>query len=291
MGTAATTIEKYIPGDRSEYKLRGLLTQFNTLVINVRTLMANLDAEVHADVDSNYAAQLTAKEVNYLGYTADGTATTGAPDPEYLGEDLCLSLIEQFNAAVANIRTIVTKLNGDNGIAAADYASTVDKIPALGVAFASGEVNDLLGGEGAGIDGRILEHLSDQFALLLQQWHNIAAKLDAETGSAAAAVADGGNTGNGTVDDIVATHDTVTETITIVFTSATEFDVDGSVTGALASGEIGEPYTSAVVGFEITAGGVAFVAGDEFTIAMTVGKVVDDYETEIDAKVLTSGAL
>jgi hypothetical protein len=82
------------------------------------------------------------------------------------------------------------------------------------------------------------------------------------------AVADAGNTGNGEMTRIHGLNATVTETITVTLTSASAFDVVGSVTGALASGTVGVPYTSAVIEFELDAGTTPFIATDEFTVAM-----------------------
>lgn len=73
-------------------------------------------------------------------------------------------------------------------------------------------------------------------------------------------------TGDGPISGLAGGSASVAETITITFTDATHFDVAGSVTGSIASGVVGTPFTSTKINFEITAGGTAFVATDEFTV-------------------------
>ena len=62
---------------------------------------------------------------------------------------------------------------------------------------------------------------------------------------------------------------TVAQTITCTATSATSFDVVGSVSGALGTATVGTPFTSAQIDFTITAGGTAYVAGDVWTITVS----------------------
>lgn len=96
--------------------------------------------------------------------------------------------------------------------------------------------------------------------------------------AAAAAVANGGNTGDGTVTLQTAVDGTaVTEVWTIAFTSATEYTVTGSVTGPLATGDLSVAagvYNNAHIGFTVTAGATPFINGDSFTIATTAGSSV-----------------
>lgn len=73
-------------------------------------------------------------------------------------------------------------------------------------------------------------------------------------------------TGTGRLTNYLGTATTVTETITVTATSATSFSVVGSVSGALGTATVGTPFTSSVIDFTITAGGVAFVAGDFFRL-------------------------
>jgi hypothetical protein len=74
-------------------------------------------------------------------------------------------------------------------------------------------------------------------------------------------------TGNGTIDALGGSAG-VAETVTVTFTSATAFDVVGSVSGALGSGVVGTPFTSTKANLTITAGSTAFVATDAFTFAV-----------------------
>jgi hypothetical protein len=81
----------------------------------------------------------------------------------------------------------------------------------------------------------------------------------------------GGNTGNGTLGDVQVFGALSSQTITVTFTSATEFTVSGSVDGDFAAGAALGQYASAndVLRFVVTAGGTAFESGDSFTIALT----------------------
>lgn len=71
-------------------------------------------------------------------------------------------------------------------------------------------------------------------------------------------------TGDGELTDMRGGASSVAETFTLTATSATNFTVTGSVSGALAAATVGTPYATAEVEFLINAGGVAFIAGDEF---------------------------
>lgn len=81
------------------------------------------------------------------------------------------------------------------------------------------------------------------------------------------------NTGNGSISAIVGKVGGVSETITITMLTATTFSVVGSVSGAMANGAALGAYTSAIINFTITAGGTAFIAGDNFTIAVVSATV------------------
>jgi hypothetical protein len=74
-------------------------------------------------------------------------------------------------------------------------------------------------------------------------------------------------TGTGTLTDYSGGADSVAETFTITATSATNFTVVGSVTGSLPAATVGTPYSEGEIEFTLTAGGTAFVSGDEFTIS------------------------
>jgi len=84
-----------------------------------------------------------------------------------------------------------------------------------------------------------------------------------------AAVADPGNTGDGTCSQPTAVDDAPTETWTLTATSATTFTVTGSVSGGKADATVGSSYNNGLVAFLITAGGTPFVASDEFTFTVT----------------------
>ncbi len=75
--------------------------------------------------------------------------------------------------------------------------------------------------------------------------------------------------GTGRITNLIGTASSVLETITVTLTSSTTFDVSGSVSGALGTGTVGTPFTSAVVNFTITAGGTAWQAGDTIVLTMT----------------------
>lgn len=75
--------------------------------------------------------------------------------------------------------------------------------------------------------------------------------------------------GDGKITGLIGTADSVFETITVTFTSATEFDVNGSVTGAMGSGEVDVLFEHANVEFTIEDGDVAFEIGDEIAFVMT----------------------
>lgn len=78
-------------------------------------------------------------------------------------------------------------------------------------------------------------------------------------------------TGTGTLGSIVPVQATAQEELwTLTAISATEFTVEGFLSGAYANATVGTPYTNARVGFTITAGGVPFVAGDVFTFEVNM---------------------
>jgi hypothetical protein len=120
----------------------------------------------------------------------------------------------------------------------------------------------------------------------------------------AAAVANDENTGTGTVGSLVGKAGGVSEVITLRAIDATHFDVIGSRSGLLGDATVGTPYTSAAINLTITAGGTAFVAGDEFTIKITAAdeqrvwgltreavKIVDENPTDDSLAADTSDPL
>jgi flagellar hook protein FlgE len=78
-------------------------------------------------------------------------------------------------------------------------------------------------------------------------------------------------TGNGTLTAVTAGAGAVPETITLTATSATQFTVTGSVSGAMGTATVGTPFTSGQLGFTLNAGSTAFAVGDKFTVATTPG--------------------
>ena len=76
-------------------------------------------------------------------------------------------------------------------------------------------------------------------------------------------------TGNGTMTGIGADINAMDETWTVTMTSATAFSVSGSVSGPTAAGVVGVAYDNNFINFTINAGSTAFVAGDEFTVALS----------------------
>lgn len=75
--------------------------------------------------------------------------------------------------------------------------------------------------------------------------------------------------GNGEMVNILPDVDAVEETVTVTFTSATTFDVNGSVLGLHGAGTVGVPFDENTLNFTINAGSTPFVAGDEFTVVLT----------------------
>lgn len=86
----------------------------------------------------------------------------------------------------------------------------------------------------------------------------------------AVAAALGANTGNGTFGAITAqaAPATMIGVYNILFSSATAFTVTAP-DGQTATGSTGVAFSALGIGFTITAGGTAFVAGDNFTVTTT----------------------
>lgn len=59
---------------------------------------------------------------------------------------------------------------------------------------------------------------------------------------------------------------TVEEDWSIDFTSPTNYDVTGAISGPKAPGVVGVPYENDYVGFTVQSGNIPFVAGDSFTL-------------------------
>jgi len=73
--------------------------------------------------------------------------------------------------------------------------------------------------------------------------------------------------GNGTLTAYSGGASSVAETFTITATSPTSFTVVGSTTGSIGPATVGTPFAHATIEFLLTAGGTAFISGDEFTLS------------------------
>jgi hypothetical protein len=76
-------------------------------------------------------------------------------------------------------------------------------------------------------------------------------------------------TGNGTCTAMSVQGSVVEEVWTLTATSATTFSVVGSVSGVQTGASVGVAYTNSYIGFLLTAGTTAFVAGAKFTFRST----------------------
>lgn len=93
------------------------------------------------------------------------------------------------------------------------------------------------------------------------------------------------STGNGTVDNLVADANAIAEDWTITFTSATTFDVTGSLTGpTLPGGVVGIGYDNNFINFTINAGTNPFATGDEILITLITKTIANPLGVDDDAK-------
>lgn len=76
-------------------------------------------------------------------------------------------------------------------------------------------------------------------------------------------------TGNGKMTNLAADVNALDETWAVTFIDSTNFTVEGSISGATSAGAVGAFYDNNYINFTITAGSTAFVAGDEFTVALS----------------------
>lgn len=90
--------------------------------------------------------------------------------------------------------------------------------------------------------------------------------IEATFSTAVTGTAGGGNTGNGTIGTLTATAAALAGVYTVTMTGATTFTVSDPNGNALKAGATGAAYSANGIGFTITAGGTAFVAGDTFTV-------------------------
>jgi hypothetical protein len=98
---------------------------------------------------------------------------------------------------------------------------------------------------------------------------------NAPSATVASAVKAGGNTGTGTVSagPTVTPASAINGVYTITFTGATTFSVFDPNGRELLGGQTGVAYSDAGIGFTITAGGTAFVAGDGFTVTVAFNTI------------------
>jgi hypothetical protein len=89
-------------------------------------------------------------------------------------------------------------------------------------------------------------------------------------GTTAAAVALGTNTGNGTFGAITVGA-AIAGAYTVEFDSATTFVVSDPTGKEVGHGATGAAFNAGGIGFTITAGSTAFVAGDSFTVTVAAG--------------------
>lgn len=90
-------------------------------------------------------------------------------------------------------------------------------------------------------------------------------------GAATAAAKSGGNTGTGTVSAVTIQKGAKQGVYVVRFTGATTFNVEDPDGNVITSGGATGVAQTDDIGFTITAGGTAFVAGDGFDITVALG--------------------
>lgn len=125
-----------------------------------------------------------------------------------------------------------------------------------GTPFASNKVNFTI------TDGAIPFSADDYFQFTLQY---------APTAYAGSNPTGATSTSNGEFEDLTPLSGAVAEIISVEFTSATDFTVSGSVSGALGTGTVGSAFADFLnhISFTISAGSTAFEIGDEFQITLS----------------------
>lgn len=96
----------------------------------------------------------------------------------------------------------------------------------------------------------------------------VLAQVDAGAGTYAV---DAGATGNPTCGTVVIGAAAFPGVYAIQFTAATKFDVEDPNGVRIGSGTLGSAFSKAGLGFTMTAGGTAAVAGDRVTITVATG--------------------
>ncbi|HZR34351.1 MAG TPA: head decoration protein [Nevskia sp.] len=119
---------------------------------------------------------------------------------------------------------------------------------------------------------------------------------DAQDKPSAVAVAGGGNTGNGTSSAVTTTgHAPQLGVYGVEFDDATHFVVTAPNGQEVGHGVTGTAFSGGGLGFTITAGGTAFVAGDSFTVTVAAaagaGKFLTSVATAVDGSQTPAGIL
>ncbi|MGF6837056.1 hypothetical protein QF001_000923 [Paraburkholderia youngii] len=102
--------------------------------------------------------------------------------------------------------------------------------------------------------------------------------IEAALDATVASVAYAGNTGNGTMNAPTTQTGVQPGAYNVVFVAATKFEVYDPSGKFIAVGTTGVAFANQV-GFTITAGGTAFVAGDGFTVTVTANTVILPFNT------------
>jgi len=121
------------------------------------------------------------------------------------------------------------------------------------------------------------EHILSENPVLSREEVTFAAGADVDPGEilghvtagAGTGTAKGGNTGNGTISPITILGGAVDGAYSIRFTAATTFTVENPAGDVIGSGAAGAAFADDI-GFTITAGGTAFVAGDGFDVEVVL---------------------
>lgn len=116
-------------------------------------------------------------------------------------------------------------------------------------------------------------HLSREMVTVLSGQTLLAGTVLGRTlvGATATAAALGTNTGNGTFGTITPSTSAVDGVYTVEFDAATLFVVSDPYGHEVGHGTTGSAYSAGGLGFTITAGGTAFVAGDSFAVTVVGG--------------------
>ncbi len=117
---------------------------------------------------------------------------------------------------------------------------------------------------------------------------------DAPDKPTAAAVAGGGNTGNGTSSAVTTTgHAPKLGVYTVEFDDATHYVVTDPTGAEVGHGVTGAAFSGGGLNFTITAGGTAFVPGDSFGITVSAGngKWITSVSTAVDGSQTPAGIL